>query len=165
MGYDFFFRKCTRWLLFSILISMKPPLQILFFEIFFQKIYQFPPYWWRLILEEYGPEIVYIKGIHTHGWSMFPGFPWYSQYRCYHAPKLDDILKMLVQVYTNTHQQHKQTQLLHEQCVCKSQQGGRDLPSHSKRDSWSPRARQTPQGDRTKREVWQNSHQEHTSIL
>ena len=22
-------------------------------------------YWWRLILEEYGPEIVYIKGIHN----------------------------------------------------------------------------------------------------
>ncbi len=44
-GYDFFFRKCTGWLLLSILISMKSPLQILFFENFnFQNFYQFPPY-------------------------------------------------------------------------------------------------------------------------
>ncbi len=48
-----FFWKCAEWLLLSILISMKSPLQILFFEIFiFQKFYQFPPYsyGWEAIL-------------------------------------------------------------------------------------------------------------------
>ena len=43
-GYDFFFQKCTGWLLLSILISTKSLLQILFFENFvFQNFYQFPP--------------------------------------------------------------------------------------------------------------------------
>ena len=54
-------------------------------------------YQWRLILEEYGPEIVYIKGIHnTCNLTVRICFPWHSKQGCYDVPKLDDILKMLV---------------------------------------------------------------------
>jgi hypothetical protein len=51
-------------------------------------------YRWRLLLEEYGPEIVYIKGIHNTVADAISRLE-YDPYRS--KTKLDDSLKTLVQ--------------------------------------------------------------------
>jgi hypothetical protein len=46
MGYNFFFQRCTGWLLLSIVISVKSSLQISFLEIvFFKNFISSPPNW------------------------------------------------------------------------------------------------------------------------
>ena len=79
-------------------------------------------YRWRLLLEEYGPKIVYIKGIHNtiadvNSWLeawVWPQYQLNSKFKKLSKAELDDSLKTLMQP---KHGWHHRTWRSHESCA------------------------------------------------
>ncbi len=106
-------------------------------------------YWWRLLLEEYGPEIVYIKGIHNTVADAISRLEYdpnvnktaesylmtkvKGNSRSVQKTKQVDTFKTLVQWRNRRHHQTWRF----ESRVCYSRRRGQNLPSHNNRDSKS----------------------------
>ncbi len=107
-------------------------------------------YWWRSLLEEYGPKIVYTKGIHntmadavsrleygpsqSNSWKLQHNE---SQEQWQPETMLDEGLKKVVQArhwFRQSRLIHRQTWWL-KSCVCTSQRRGGSIPSYFNRDS------------------------------
>ncbi len=106
-------------------------------------------YWWRLLLEEYGPKIAYINGIHNTVADAISRLEYdpsvnrtaesylmtkvIGNSRSVQRQNWLAVSKLLVQCRNRWH--HQTWRL--ESCVCKSQRRGWNLPFHHNRDSRS----------------------------